>query len=115
MDKLNKDELFLLALKLELPDLLNFCILDKRINDKIYKRDDIWNYKLNKHFPDSNLHLLNLVLTPREKYKLLYVLTKVKEKLNREETIHELYNLKKKLNLFFSLELKEIPAYLGNL
>ncbi len=52
MDKLEKDQLFLLALELDLPELLSFCSSSKRINDLICKRNDIWYYKLNKEFSD---------------------------------------------------------------
>lgn len=46
MDKLSKDELMLLAIKFNVPDLIRFCSLCKRINNKIFKQDFIWNYKL---------------------------------------------------------------------
>ena len=52
MEKLEKDQLFLLALELDLPELLSFCSSSKRINDLICKRNDIWYYKLNKEFSD---------------------------------------------------------------
>ena len=52
MDKLEKDQLFLLALELDLPDLISFCSSSKRINMLICKRNDIWYYKLNKEFSD---------------------------------------------------------------
>ena len=39
---LNKDELFLLSIKLSIPDLLNFCLTCKRIDGLVCKRPDIW-------------------------------------------------------------------------
>ncbi len=53
MEKLEKDQLFLLATELDLPELLSFCSSSKRINDLICKRNDIWLYKLNKEFPEN--------------------------------------------------------------
>jgi len=52
MEKLEKDQLFLLALELDLPELISFCQTNKRINNLICKRNDIWYYKLNKEFSD---------------------------------------------------------------
>ena len=64
MEKLEKDQLFLLALELDLPELISFCQTNKRINNLICKRNDIWLYKLNKEFSDyrnSGIHLLSCV------------------------------------------------------
>ena len=47
----NSDELFLLAIQMDLPSLLNFCTTDKRHNE-FCNRDLIWNYKLNQDFPE---------------------------------------------------------------
>jgi len=69
MENIGKDQLFLLAIGLDLPDLLNFCGSSKRINDLICKRNDIWYYKLKKEFPE--LKYTNK--SPRSYY------TKVKE------------------------------------
>ena len=81
MNKLNKDELFLLAIELSLPDLLTFCSSGKRINDLVCKRDDIWNYKLNRDFMNQPNYKV-LKSNPKDNYTLLYKLTQIKEKLN---------------------------------
>ena len=41
MDKLEKDQLFLLATELDFPQLLNFCQTNKKINKLVCQRDDI--------------------------------------------------------------------------
>ena len=71
MDKLNKDELFSIAIELNLPELLNFCSSSKRINNFICRRNDVWNYKLKRDF---NRYIDEIKGTPREKYTLLYSL-----------------------------------------
>ena len=38
MDKLSRDELVLLALQLDLPDILSFCNSSKYVNEKICKK-----------------------------------------------------------------------------
>ncbi|GAG82288.1 unnamed protein product, partial [marine sediment metagenome] len=55
MEKLEKDQLFLLATELDLPQLLKFCQTNKKINKLVCQRDDIWLYKLNKEFPDYRI------------------------------------------------------------
>ena len=42
MEKLGKDQLFLLAIELDFPQLLKFCESSKRINDLLCQKDDIW-------------------------------------------------------------------------
>ena len=76
MEKLNKDELFTLALRLDLPDLLNFCSVNKYIDKSICKRDDIWIYKLRKDFPDYKN--LKVEKSFKDLYKILYSLSQVK-------------------------------------
>jgi len=71
MDKLNKDELFSIAIELNLPELLNFCSSSKRINEFICKRNDVWNYKLKRDF---DKYIDEIKGTPREKYTFLYSL-----------------------------------------
>ena len=52
MEKLNHNELFKLALALELPELLSLCSSSSRINKLLCKKKDIWLYKLNNEFPE---------------------------------------------------------------
>ncbi len=54
---LNKDELFLVSIKLDLSSILNLSLCNKRLNEKIYK-SEIWSHKLKK-FPDY-LKLANI-------------------------------------------------------
>ncbi len=62
MEKLSRDELFSLAVNLDLPDLLRFCSSSKKFNNEVCKNNDIWFYKL-KEFPDFhqlNIHLFGI-------------------------------------------------------
>lgn len=103
---LSKDEMFLLATKLDLQDLLNFC----SINKKMYKDVNIWNYKINEEFPDSNNFRNDL--SSKDKYILLKSLKNVKEFLKRDENI---YALEKSGFDLRDINLNKITPYLGNL
>ncbi len=110
MEKLNKDELFALALHLDLPSLVNFCSSNKFIEKNLCLKDEIWIYKLRKDFPD--FQKIN-GKSFRDLYKLLYSLTNLKEKLERRENIYELYNLQE---LYLdNKRLTEIPKEIGDL
>ena len=67
MDKLSKDELFYLALMMDLRSLYNFCISSKKIYNLIWRRNEIWYYKL-QEFPYFESEKQN----PRDEYIKLY-------------------------------------------
>ena len=53
MEKLSKDELYKIAIELDIVSLLKFCSSSKTINDKVCKSNNgIWLYRLNRDFPD---------------------------------------------------------------
>ena len=109
MNILNTDELFSIAINLDLLDLLNFCNSSKRINELVCKKDAIWLYKINKYFPNS---LENSLKNPKIYYKRLYW-ENLKNKLKYRGTVEELLNTK---TLYLSRnQLKEIPKEIGNL
>lgn len=91
MEKLNRDELFRLAIEMDLPVLINFCNSDKRVNDLVCKRNDIWLYKLNKEFPGyKNLETKNF----QKLYQELYDINKyVKSGINKFN-VYEIYDLR---------------------
>ncbi len=112
MQNLNKDELFTLALHLDLPSLLSFCSSNKNVYKNLCLRNEIWIYKLKKDFPQfKNLNVINK--TFKEIYQLLYNLNILKNKWEIVVNIYQLYDLRE-LNLDRS-NLKEIPKELGNL
>ena len=79
---MNPDELFKIAIELDLPSLLNWCQTNKRINEIICKRDPIWFYRLNQDFPDWKEFVLPKEITkPIDIYKYLYKLKKGKDML----------------------------------
>ena len=93
MEKLNRDELFSLAIHLDTPSLLKFCQTNKYFSEKICARDEIWNHRLITDFPDYKLLNVNKTESTKEIYQLLYSLTELKNKLILREiftisTIH---------------------------
>jgi Leucine-rich repeat (LRR) protein len=113
MEKLNRDELFSLAIHLDLPSLLKLCLANKRFSEKICTRNEIWNYRLLKDFPDYKSLNLENKISEKSIYQLLYGILEVKNELKRKETIYQLYSLQT-LDLSNN-KLAEISTSLGNL
>ena len=113
MENLNKDQLFLLAIELDLPNLLSFCGSSKRINELLCNRNEIWLHKLINEYP--NYKDFNFDKNLKEIYTTLYQLQKLKEKLNLDlnYSLLDLYNLQE-FNLY-SNEIEEIPKEIGQL
>ncbi len=84
MDKLNKDELFIISRYLNLRHLSNVSQSCKYINN-IFNRDEIWFYQLEKDFPD--FRNLNVDVKMKERYKLLYSLSIIKKELQIKQSI----------------------------
>ena len=93
MEKLNINELFSIALQLDLPNLLKFCASSNDINSVICKRRDIWLKKLEIEFSDRD-KLEGGPKNPKELYILLWNLRDLKEKLHLPEDIYKLYSSK---------------------
>jgi hypothetical protein len=93
MDKLEKHELFLLVIKLNLPDLLNFCQTSKRIKHTIYDKDYIWLYKLTKEYPNWREFKFSKTKSLKDIYISLYQLQTIRQKLNLKYSLLDLYNL----------------------
>ena len=94
MENLSKDELMLIAIEFDLPDLLRFCSSSKRINDKICGQNDIWIYKLNREFSPEEIKELRQK-THRETYTLLYQLRQLQEiPIFKKYSLIDLYNRK---------------------
>lgn len=76
MNKLNKDELFVLSLHLDLPELLSLCESYNRFNEKICKDSIVWGRKLLRDFPLFKLETLPNELKKKslqEIYTVLYI------------------------------------------
>ena len=84
MDILNKDELFTLALHLDLTDFLNFCKTCQKY-EKLAKSHVIWRGKIRKDFPNFRYEVLIPDLqnkSPQEIYILLYTIKVWKLEIN---------------------------------
>lgn len=116
MHTLSKNELFLIALELDLVDLLSFCSSDEYIDEKICKNDQIWIYKLNnlkKKYPEIDQIARQVRNTPRKLYELVLDLIKIKDLFKLTKNLYDLYYSE---NLYLNRKnLKEIPIELGKL
>lgn len=77
MEILDKDVLFLIAVKMDILALLNFCQICKFVNGEIHTNDNFWNSKLKEDF--------KIIYTGKESknaYKLLYIINKSTDFLN---------------------------------
>ena len=123
MDKASKDVLFMIALDLSLPELLNWCLSSKRVNQKVCQNRDVWISKLKRDFSDEDISYFKNVFPSysnqqyQELYKFLYGLNKVKIFLTKLNVIKSNYSLiqlyeRKKLDLR-NYQLKDLPKELG--
>lgn len=123
----HRDILFLLALELDVPDLLNLCKTYVRVDELICNRKDIWIRKLKPFYSDVkdisvDVKTFTDILpnkNMKDIYSLMYSLNVIKQFLNnvkskdKNKSLIEIYNLQK-----LSLEnnqIREIPKELGNL
>jgi Leucine-rich repeat (LRR) protein len=95
MNLLNRDELFSIAIHLDLPDLLALCGTNKLIDNRLCVKDAIWNYKLNIDFPEYDKTGSRKL---KDIYISLYKIRNFKNKLGLKDTIYDLYK-SKSLNL----------------
>lgn len=68
---MNKDVVMMLALELDLPDLLNLCLTDKTFNKQVCENEDFWMQKIQLDFP----HVENpkrIAKTYKEAYEILH-------------------------------------------
>jgi len=105
MNKLSHDLLYSLALELDLPDLINFCKTNEKINKYVCENDKIWISKLIREFPEYNK--INLNLSKKNLYVLLWKLSNIKRKLNLKQDVYTIYH-SKKLRLSHE-KIKKIP------
>ena len=102
MEKLNKDELFLLASKMNVYSLINLCQVNKSIRNKL---DKIWDYKLLKEYHIKNSE------NSKQKYLKLASLSTIfwtkkseynKNSYNRYDNIFQIWanNIDKLLEIF---------------
>lgn len=85
METTYKQHLILIALKLDICSLLNFCLVNKRIKNAIYDNSQFWKNKLVSDYKFTFLHTLETD-TPRIYYKLLYKYIN----LNNSNTIYKI-------------------------
>ncbi len=87
----NKDELFTLALQLDIPDLLVFCQTNTQTR-KICNSDPLWNYRLAKDFPEDYKDF-HLPISKKELYQLLYFLRNIKNKSTLQVKLIGVYEI----------------------
>jgi len=116
MEKLEKDQLFLLATQMDFPQLLNFCQTNKKINTLVCQRDDIWIYKLIQDFPDHQTS--EITGSYKKIYETLFIrgLETIKRTFILNYNLGQLYNLKKlDLEHLEDTQIEEIPKEIGQL
>ena len=73
MERLSKNELFLLASELPLIDLVNLCKASKLFNTRVCANQEFWKDKLTKDFPDWYLSRETQTIQNLGNFKNLYI------------------------------------------
>ena len=71
MDKLHRDELILLALRLDLSDILRFSRVSKYLEKIIYNNENFWRQKIEYEHPGLTRYLNSKEKSFREIYRIL--------------------------------------------
>jgi len=87
MERLSKDDIFIIGINLDLKTLLNLCKTSKHINSLLC-RDNIWLYNIKKYFPTLNINIMNLYRNDRS-WKQYYIKDLYKI-IHRSKWIHAL-------------------------
>lgn len=69
LEIISKDILYEILFKINLDDIINLCITNKNLNEKICENQEFWNGKLNREFSKSLKYLENE--NPKDFYRLL--------------------------------------------
>ena len=115
MESASKDVLFTIALNLELPDLLRWCVSKSKINQDVCNNEHVWRTKLLQDYPNyediGDEDYLSFIssLSLRETYVFIYQLYYIRKLLNKEETLNDIF-LKKVLHLS-KRGLDKVPAF----
>ncbi len=111
MERLNRDELILIAMNLDYPEILSLCNSHPRNNQAICRNDTFWFNKLRRDFP--NYQAFNIDGTHRDIYKKIYGISDIKRKWRLDGSLLDIYNTQK---LYLSRnQIREIPETIGNL
>jgi len=93
MERLSKDELFLIAIELNITELLNLCLSSKNIKNKICDRNDFWVHKLKKDFDINFFENVKLPKSNRLRENFIKTLPAKKEYLKYNKLINSFPNL----------------------
>jgi len=111
MEHLDQVALFHIATMLDLDNLLSLCQTNQRFNRLICQQNHIWIYKLENEFPDWRQHFNDKPVN--KVYSLLIKLSKLKEWMNYEGNIYQLFQeTKLELN---NKGIKTLPPEIGSL
>ena len=109
MEILNREELLLISLQLNVSDILKWSRVNKVINKKVCKSDDIWRRLVLRDYPDftfENAPNNTLKISPRDIYTLLFTI----KVWNVNGNVNELYSVEEFTNN--TTNVKIIPANL---
>jgi hypothetical protein len=88
---MDKQSLILIALEMDLPDILNFCKTSKRVNDAVCKNPFFWINKMKKDYNFNFIGKATENRDPREYYSLLSKNEKFWSKnMNKDKIIAQL-------------------------
>ena len=108
MDKLNKDELFTIAIHLDLPNLVRFCTLNKKIHEMC---PNVWRSKIAQEFPEFKYEKLSNELK-KLSLQNIYILLYTKKVWKWRNSIDSLFSAKMIDLHYHASDISIIPEYL---
>lgn len=110
MDQLDKVVLFQISKMLDFNSLISLCLTNTRFNTLICQQDAIWNYKLNREFPDWKKNFVGKPV--RKVYSLLISLTKLKISLYYGDDVYWLFKMEAFLYSTYK-QINTLPPEIG--
>ena len=108
MEKLNKDELFEIASKLDLKSLLSLCFSNSKFNNLICQRREIWKFLLNRDYSFNYKGTKN----PKKLYlKLTHILSYYYER--KEESMPQKFTQKEIIEILQDINERDIHIDFG--
>jgi hypothetical protein len=87
MEYFSRDVLYCIGIKMNIQTLINFCSCNKKINEKLYKSNPLWRFKIQEDYPHQYKALQKFL--PEMPLQNMYILTYRTTKIKWERNIYD--------------------------